>query len=84
MNGETQGWKVPRSSLHWKLDPAWLEVNLNFGRRLLVFFFGPLVIVVSGADVGVGGGGGCGVWTVNERAAIAELPAESVARTLNR
>ena len=82
--GEVHGAKAALSNLHWKLDPAWLEVNLNFGLRLFVFFFGPLVIVVSGANVGVGGGGGCGVWTVNERAAIAELPAASVARTLNR
>ena len=49
LNGEVQDANCPLSTLHWKVDAAWLEVNLNLGRRLVVFF-GPLVIVVSGAD----------------------------------
>ena len=54
-------------------------MNLNFGLRFLVFF-GPLVIVVSGA---AGGGliGVLGVCTVKDRVATAELPAPSVAWT---
>ena len=64
LNGETQGLNPPLSSSHWKVEPAWVDVNLNFGRRLVVFFFGPLVIVVSGA----------GVWTANDLVVVAELP----------
>ncbi len=41
LKGEVQGLNLPLSSLHRKLEPAWSEVNLNFGRRLRVFF-GPL------------------------------------------
>ena len=65
INGEVQGANWPLSTWHWKVDPAWAEVNLNFGRRLVVFFFGPLVIVVSG---------GGGIWTVNERVAARSCP----------
>ena len=53
-------------------------MNLNFGCALRVFF-GPLLIVVSGGGVGVGGG--FGVSTENERVATEALPAASVAWT---
>ena len=49
LNDDGQDANGPLSTLHWKVEPAWVEVNLNFGRRLVVFFFGPFVIVVSGA-----------------------------------
>src|SRR5690242_10599969 len=67
LNGAEQGLNGPPSSEHWKLLPGSLEVNLNFGRRLVVFFFGPLVIVVSG-----------GFLTVKLRVASELLPTASV------
>ncbi len=54
LNGDGQDANGPLSTLHWKVEPAWVEVNLNFGRRLVVFFFGPFVIVVSGAAEAAG------------------------------
>ncbi len=72
LKGDRQGENRPLSSLHWNVAPASLEVNLNFGRFLRVFF-GPLVIVVSG--------GVWGVWIENERVATEEFVAASLPRT---
>jgi hypothetical protein len=84
--GEVQGTKLLESSLQRKLTPGSLAVNVNLGRRLRVFF-GAVPKVVSGGGFAVGVvvvvAPPEAVWTVKERVAIAELPAPSVARTLN-
>jgi hypothetical protein len=72
LKGEAQRENWPLSSLHWKVAAGSVEVNLNLGRAFRVFF-GPFVIVVSGAA------GGFGVCTENERVATEEFPAWSVA-----
>src|SRR5690348_9970712 len=72
LKGGEHGLKGPPSSEHWNETPGSLEVNLNFGRRLVVFFFGPLVIVVSG-----------GLSTVKPRVATELFPTASVAWTRN-
>jgi hypothetical protein len=74
VRGDAQAEKLPLSSLHWKRAEGSLEVNRNFGRALRVFF-GPLVIVVSGAE----GSEGLGVSTENARVATDALPAASLA-----
>ncbi len=63
------------SSLHWNVDPASVEVNVNDWLLAVVVPVGPPVIVVSGAAVS----------TVNARVAgvVSTLPVESVARTEN-
>lgn len=68
LKGEVQDLNAFPSSEHWNVDPGSLDVNLNFGRRLVVFFFGPLVIAVSG-----------GVVTVKLSVSTDEFPAASVA-----
>src|SRR5436309_16088938 len=72
LNGEVHGWNGPESIWHWNLEPNSLLVKLNPGLRFEVFFFGPLVIVVSGGIES----GRAGVITVKVRVAGAEtLPA---------
>lgn len=44
-------------SLHSKVERTSLEMNLNLALDLLLLFFGPLVIVVSGGVVSGGGSG---------------------------
>ena len=44
-----QGWKLPESSLHSKLEPPSLALKPKLGDALLVRPEGPEVIVVSGA-----------------------------------
>jgi hypothetical protein len=58
-NGELHGWNGLKSSWHWKLDPASLEAKLKLGLRFRVFF-GPPVIVVSGAALSAGAAGAAG------------------------
>jgi hypothetical protein len=52
--GDLHFLNLPLSSLHWKVDPLTLEVNLKVAVVLCDFAFGPLLILVSG--VGTGGG----------------------------
>jgi hypothetical protein len=52
--GELQAAQAPESRRHSKLEPASLELNLNFGERFLVRPEGPEVIVVSGASTSGG------------------------------
>ena len=61
------------SSLHSNVEPGLVEPKPNDGDALFVVPVGPLVIVVSGAEVS----------TVNARVAgvASTLPAPSVART---
>ena len=61
--------KLPESSRHWKLEPDSLALNPRLAVSAVVVAAGPLVIVVSGGVVSVGGRGwGCrggrvvGVW----------------------
>ncbi|MDH4346837.1 MAG: hypothetical protein OEW31_10930, partial [Thermoleophilia bacterium] len=76
VTGDEQPAKAPPSTLHWKLDPGSVEVNVNVGVGSLEVdpWAGPPVIVVSGGDAS----------TVQEREAVGPtLPAVSVARTSN-
>ena len=50
----------PSSSLHWKLEPGSVELKLNVALPFFSFFFGPAVIVVSGAAVSPAGAPGLG------------------------
>ena len=59
--------QAPPSSLHWKVEPASLEVNAKDAVVAEVVPVWPEVIVVSGAVVSAGGG--VEVSTVNARVA---------------
>ena len=51
-----QVFHLPLSSLHWNVDEASLDLNLNVALFFGVFFFGPLVILVLGGLLAGGGG----------------------------
>jgi hypothetical protein len=70
-----QAEKAAPSKLHWKLDPASVDVKLKLGPVTFDGFVGPAVIVVSGAVRST-----VQVWL----AGVASVfPAGSVARTWN-
>jgi hypothetical protein len=56
--GDEHGLNGRLSILHSKRAPASSTMKRKTALRLAVFFFGPLVIVVSGAVVSVGSGSG--------------------------
>jgi hypothetical protein len=73
--GEVHVANVPASSLHWKVDPASLDVNEKLGPCSADGFVGCDVIVVSGGPVST--------IQVNVAGVGSALPAASVAFTEN-
>ena len=70
-----QAAKAPPSRLHWKLDPASVEVKLKLAEVEFVTAGGADVIVVSGAVKSI-----VHVWLAGT---ASMFPAESIARTWN-
>ena len=72
--------QAPASSRHWKVEPDSDELNVKLAEELVDVPEGPELIVVFG---GVVSGGGALTVQVRVAGVRSELPAASVARTLN-